>query len=152
MKKGFGLLEITVSIALISVSLFALAATSRIASRAASEAGHRIQAAFLLEEGFEAAATMRDDNWANISNLVLGQTYYLLFSGGKWQTTTAPQIIGNLFTRSIILSQVLRDAQFNIAASGQSDPNSRKIEINVSWPEYGVSRSIKSLTYLANIF
>lgn len=151
-NNGFGLLEIVLAIALISGSLFALTAVSQVAFRATEEASDRVRASFLLEEGFEALKLIRDDSWINISSLNNDQTYYLIFSGGSWQTTSSPEIIEGLFTRSFVSKEVLRDGAYNIASSGTSDGEIRKVEMSIIWDQRGVAREIKGTTYLANIF
>lgn len=146
--NGFGLLEIIISVALISISLFSLAAVGRLSFRAVSESSNGIKADYLAEEGGEVLRIMRDDNWDNIASLALGQPYHLVFSDGAWLATTSPQLIDGLFSRTFILEQVFRDAQDNISLSGDSDPSSRKIILEVSWG----TKSKEVITYITNLF
>lgn len=150
--RGFGILEIVIALALISLSLFALVNVLAIASRAVDESIHQDQAAFLLEEGFEAAKIIRDSGWSNISFLALNTPYYLVFSGGAWQFTATPQTIDGIFQRTVVFGPVFRDENDNIAASGTEDVNSRKITIGVSWNERGVARNIEAVSYITNLF
>ena len=151
-SKGFAILEIVVSVGLIAASLFALAGTAQLAYRATIEASDRTRAGFLLEEGFEAVKTIRDNSWSGIKNLALDQPQYLEFSGGRWNTTTTPQTTDGIFTRSFIVRAVLRDAAENIAPAGASDPNTRKIEFSVAWDERGRNLTMSGVSYLTNLF
>lgn len=149
---GFGLLEIIVAISLIAISLFSLGIAGRIAHRAADEASREAQAYVLLEEGFEATRIIRDQSWSSVSSLNVSTTYYLFFESNMWQTTTAPQQIDGIFTRSFVLQNIYRDASDAIAPSGILDPDARKLEMTVSWQEPGETRSIEGKSYLMNIF
>ncbi|MBI2039313.1 MAG: hypothetical protein HYT22_03500 [Candidatus Niyogibacteria bacterium] len=151
-NKGFAVLEIVVSVSLIAVALFALSGTARLAYRAIGEASDRIRAGFLLEEGFEALKTIRDDSWSSIENLALDQPYYLEFSGGRWNATTSPQLADSLFTRSFTVRAVFRDGTENIAPSGTSDPNTKKVELSVAWSERGRNLQVSGVAYLTNLF
>ena len=150
--RGFGLIEIIISITLISVSLFAFATVSRIAFRAVLESSDRQRGGFLLEEGFESIKTMRDDGWANISSLTLDMSYHLIFSEGTWSATISSQLIDGIFTRTFILREVFRDTSDNIASSGTSDPDTRRMEIEVTWEERGDERTMSAVSYITNIF
>lgn len=150
--RGFGLMEIIISITLISVSLFAFATVSRIAFRAVLESSDRQRGGFLLEEGFESIKTMRDDGWANISSLTLDMPYHLIFSEGTWSATISSQLIDGIFTRTFILREVFRDTSDNIASSGTSDPDARRMEIKVTWEERGDERTMSAVSYITNIF
>ena len=149
LKSGFGLLEIIISVALVSVSLFSLAAVGRLAFRATSESLVNIRAAFLAEEGIEALRSIRDDNWPNISSLIPDQPYHLSFSGGIWKATTPPQLIDGEFTRTFIMQPVYRDAGGNIASSGDPDPEARRVVLDVA---RGADKKTELVSYLVNLF
>ncbi len=149
---GFGLLEVVVATAIIATALFAFSGTVRVAYRAAADASDRVRANFLMEEGFEAVKTIRDNGWTTIKNLTLNQTYYLVFSGGQWSATTTANTTDTVFTRSFIVRSISRDASYNIAPSGANDPDARKIELSVSWNERGRALTVSGVTYLENIF
>ncbi|MBI1957591.1 MAG: hypothetical protein HYS44_04030 [Candidatus Niyogibacteria bacterium] len=149
---GFAILEIVISVGLIATALFALSGVARLAYRATTEASDRTRAGFLLEEGFEAIKTIRDTSWAAIENLTPDQSLYLVFSGGQWSATTSPQTTDSIFTRSVVVRAVLRDASQNIAASGTNDPDTRKVEVSVAWNERGRMLVASSTTYVTNLF
>lgn len=149
---GFGLLEIVISIGILATTLFAFSGAVRVAYRAAADASDRVRANFLMEEGFEAAKTIRDTSWLTIKNLAVNQTYYLVFLGGQWSVTTTANTADTIFTRSFVVRSILRDASYNIAASGANDPDARKIEMTVSWNERGRALTVSGASYLENIF
>lgn len=151
-QTGIGLVEIIVAVSIISATLFSLTAVSRIAFRSVNEASHRIQASFLLEEGFEALKMMRDGSWINISSMPLNEERFLAFSNGSWSVTTTETLVDGLFRRTVVMREVLRDPADSIAEVGTSDPNTRRIDIEVKWNERGADRSISTVTYITNLF
>ena len=153
-KKGFGLLEIVIGVAIISVSLFSLSAVAHIALKVARESVRGAQAAFLLEEGVEVMKLMRDSGWStNISPLVADSDYYLyLDANNVWQSTTTPVVINGVFTRAVRISNVYRDADNDIAASGTLDNNIKKISIAVSWVDRNATSTKNMIGFITNLF
>lgn len=149
---GISLVEIIVAVSIISATLFALAAVSRIAFRSVNEASHRIQGSFLLEESFEAFKMIRDDGWASISSLPLDEEQFLVFSSGSWSATTTETLIDGLFRRTITVREVFRDPADSIALTGTSDPNTRRLNVHVEWDERGKNISLSTVTYITNLF
>ena len=149
---GFGLLEIVLAITVISGSLFAIAGASRLAFIVSSENLLKSQAGFLLEEGAEALKTIRDRSWNDFSSIPNNTLYYLVFSGGAWQATNIdPGPVAGVFTRTVTVSNVLRDAGDNIAGSGVPDPDTRKIVVKVSWQERSLGVSQEAISYISRI-
>ena|SRR3989344_8115470 len=151
-KQGFGVVEIVVAIAIISVVLFGLMRIARnflVLSRTTS---NQVKASYLLEEELEALRSIRDRSWSGeIAPLISGTSYYFYFGAGIWQTTTTPQIIDD-FSRSFKMADVYRDANDDIADVGTLDPNTKKFEFKVSWDgPKGVSSQSLS-TYFTNFF
>jgi Tfp pilus assembly protein PilV len=153
-KKGFGLLEIVIGVAIISVTLFSLSAVAHITLKVSRESVRKSQAAFLMEEGMEAMKLMRDAGWsANISTLTAGTNYYLyLDAGTAWKSTATPAVIDGIFTRIVRLDNVYRDANNDIAATGTLDSNIKKITVSVSWANRGVTTTKNMIGYIANLF
>lgn len=110
----------------------------------------RTQASFLLEEGAEATKAIRDTSWSSISSLTPGTTYYLSYNGSAWVFTTTPVVIDR-FTRSIVVTNVSRNATDDIAASGTTDSGTKLVTVTVSWSA-STGLQTKSLAfYIANI-
>ncbi len=153
-EKGFSLAEAIIASA---ISLFVIlgitAFFSTIFSMSVANSA-RIQAAFLAEEGLEAVRILRDAGWdENIETQALDVPFYLDFEGSSWTATTSNIYVDGLFQREVVLSAVNRDSNFDIVESGgNSDPDSRKITVSISW-SLGNSTTTKSVsTYLTNVF
>ena len=161
-NKGFGLIEIVVSTALIASSLFALAAIARTALRASGEGLSATKGSYLAEEALEAVRSIRDDGWtANISPLVLGETYYPEFSSSKWELfTTSPGLIDGAFERNVVFEEVFRRTSDDNIVPADSpddkelDEDTLKITASVSWPRAGsdATSSVELINYLTNLF
>src|SRR3989344_5306369 len=113
MNKGFGLVEIVIASAIISVSIFSLSAVSVIGSRLQSQSLEKIRANFLAEEGLEAMRFLRDKGWnTNLANLSSGTNYYLSFASSTsgWSIgSAATPYTDYLFDRNITVENVFRD-------------------------------------------
>lgn len=117
-----------------------------------SDQARASQALALAQEGLEATRSVRDQSWAdNIAPLSNGTTYYATTTGGEWQlTTTNPGVIDGIFTRTIVLAAVGRDASDNITGSGTTDPNTRRASSTVTWTERNKGRTVTLEMYLTN--
>lgn len=152
-KSGFGLLEIIVGIALISISVFGITSASAVSLRAMDDALNNVKTSFLLEEGVEAVKMLRDTSWSlNIVPLVSGNSNYLDFNGSSWQTTTANTFIDAQFERKFVLENVLRDVNYDIAELGALDANTKKFTVSVSWQEREGTTTKQISGYITNIF
>ena len=149
MKKGFGLVEVVVGVAIMTLTLYALFFASQSSLRLSREATRRVQASFLLEEGAEALRTLRDRDW---NNLPASGDFYLLFSSGQWATTSSPEIIDDFFKRTITASPVYRDGSDDISPSGTLDSDTLLFTVAVEWPEGDPEHSASLRAYLTNMF
>lgn len=150
---GFGIIEIIIGSAIISLSFLGLMAVANISLKVLEENSHNLKAAFLLEEGIEAVKILRDTDWSqNIATLSTGTNYYFEFNGTTWQATTNNTYIDGLFERRFVVENVYRDSNDDIAASGTVDPNTKKITVYVSWPEKGATKTKYISTYISNLF
>lgn len=160
-NRGFGLLEILISVAILSASLIALTATSQISFRLMKNSLERAQASLLVEEGVEVVRILRDIGWSvHIASRTVGTTYYPTFSTttGTWAlAVTAPPSISNLFTRTIIFGDVYRrDSDSEIVAESSTDPKTldpgtKHIISRVAWGS-AMAKNIEIETYITNMF
>lgn len=142
-RTGFGLIEIVVAVAIISISFFALAGVSQIALRVVHKSTEETRANFLLEEGIEIVRLLRDETWTgNIDSLSVSTVYYPVYNTGlnEWQlSTTNPGAIDGIFTRTISFANVYRrDSDDDIVDPASPDPKTvdggtREVTITVSW-------------------
>lgn len=153
-SKGFGLLEIVVGSAIISVSLFVLLGVTRNALILSRETSRSVRASFIMEEGLEAVRILRDTSWSqNINTLSTDTDYYLYFDGQTWVSTTTEQVIDGIFTRKFVLSDVYRDASSDIKEFGTLDPKTLMVDVDVSWTSAnGNLRNENANMYLTDYF
>ena len=157
MNKGFGLVEVVIASAIISVSIFSLSAVSVIGSRLQSQSLEKIRANFLAEEGLEAMRFLRDKSWnTNLANLSVGTNYSISFasSTSRWSIgSTAASYADSFFDRKIMLENVFRDSNDNIVSSGGAqDPDTKKVTVSVSWQDRNATTTVNLSTYLSDVF
>lgn len=149
---GFGLIEIVIAAAVIATALYAVMTVARTSLELNRRVLFSTRAGFLLEEGSEGIRMLRDANWANLSGLTVGTSYYLVFSDHAWQSTTSPSVIDGIFTRTFKLGNVYRDGNDDIAQSGTLDPSTKQITENVSWWNGNATSTRELFFYLTDLF
>ncbi len=154
-KKGFGLVEVVIAAAIISVVIGAVitAASSFLTTSIRNTSD--VKTGYLLEEGVEALKIMRDASFsAHIDTLSDNTPYYVYWTGSTWRATTSTSTIDSIFYRTISLSSVYRNGSDDISSSGTLDEGMRKATVTVAW--FDTSRkatTTKSLvTYIADLF
>ncbi len=148
-EAGFSLVEILVASSIIVVSLIAVINIANKAINSSRQSVNAYLASTLLEEGAEAVRTIRDNDWTNISALSNSTTYYPKFTTATntWSlTTTAVDGTVGVFSRSVVLSAVNRDASANIASSGTLDASTKLVTVTVSWLD-GTTTHSKTLQF-----
>lgn len=98
------------------------------------------------QEGIEAVVNMRDRNFLNITNGDHG----LAFESDSWSFIAAPEDIDGFYDRTITVEDVFRDIGGEIAASGDYDPDTKKIISDVLWAMNGVDHDVSLSTYVSN--
>jgi len=127
------MIEIVIATSIISVSVLAAMNVAQRAIMISYRALHTSQAAFLLEEGAENTRIARDNAWNNIVSL------------------NSSEQIGS-FTRTIVASNVNRDAITGDIGSGIDDPGTKLITVTVSWYQGGILIAKTLGFYINNIF
>ncbi len=152
-SRGFSLVELIIGLAIVTIVFIAVfTAYSRFLA-IELEVPHQIKGSFLLEEGLETMRFMRDGGWdTNIATLSTTSVYQLYWTGATWQATTTPQVIGGLFYRTLSISDVKRDSNDDIASVGTYDPNTKRIDVSVSWPSRTGTTTKTAATYLTDLF
>jgi Tfp pilus assembly protein PilV len=151
-KKGISLVEVVVGVSLIAISLIGLVGAYNFYFRIALKDTTFIQASFLLEEGLEAARSIRDNDWDSIANLISGNDYGFEYEGNSWQSTTTLSSIDGFFYRTFVVSNILRDSNDDISLSGTEDPNTKEITVTVSWFDNNSTTTKSISTYLTKLF
>lgn len=98
--NGFSLIEIILSSALVGLFAVAFLGVLGFSQESTLRAGQRNRAIFLAEEGIEAARSIRDEAFVN---LTVGD--HGLLSGTKWGLTNQAEAIEN-FTRTITIADI----------------------------------------------
>lgn len=135
-KRGFSLIEIIVSIALMMVIVVGSLSANSLASNSVGLNKVRSQANLLAKEGIEALLSVRAADFLYLS---IGD-FHPVMNSGSWTLASGPETIGQ-FTRTITLSPVMRDMVCAtpvcgvVSAGGLTDPLSYYALVKVSWKE-----------------
>jgi len=152
-KKAFGLVEVVIASALLTLIVVGIQVVTQSALETSKKNLKETKAAFLLTEGAEAMRILRDNAWSNVSTLSTSTSYYLTFSTStnNWRATTSPNTIDNAYTRTVAVSDIVRDGSDNIATSGTYDSGTKKVSVNVSWQTLSGTTTKSLELYLSNI-
>lgn len=152
-SPGFGLIEIVLALAILTVAIPTVSELTASTIRSANQGRHRVEAAYLAAEALEAVRTLRSLGWTtNIATQPSGTARCLEISGVSWtMTATSPCTLGGtVYTRTITFSDVYRDSSHFIAASGTLDPKTKRVTATVTWPQLGATLSLALQTYITN--
>ncbi len=152
-KKGFGMIETVVGLAIMIVVLFAVLQSYNYYLRFAFSHRYDVKAALLAEEGVEAVKFLRDSSWSkNIGGLQTGTLYSLVFDGQSWATTTTSLYIDGIFDRTFKVDSVYRNSDDDISTSGVLDPGTVRLTVNVSYNSNFGTTTKSISTYITNLF
>lgn len=141
---GQTLVELLITIGLAAILIPALLAAFSITRSGRVQMDQRVQAISYVKEAQEAMRIIQANGWTNFA----AGTYHPEVSGTTWALVANSQTIGADFTRQIVISDVYRDIDDNIATvSGSFDPSTKKVDITVSWVS-PIASSITSTMYL----
>ena len=157
MKQGFGLLEIVIAVSIVSITLFSLSYVFLLGNRLEAQSINKIRANFLAEEGLEAMRFLRDKGWdASLAPLASGTNYYLSFVAllSQWSVDSASSgFIDGVFERVVTVEPVFRNSSDDIVTSGGAlDPNTKKVNVAVSWGDRGATTTATLSAYLSDVF
>lgn len=152
-KNGFGLIEILLVVGVGMATFLGIEQYLNLSLRAAVEDSHQTEALYWVKSNLEQARAVRDEEWALISSLTLDNQYNFIANGAtpeKWTVQTGMRS-EDRYTVWFTASQVQRDAYSDIVVIGGTvDPNTLKINSNVSWVENGAAKQISISEYLVN--
>jgi len=154
-NAGFSLVEVLIGVFIIGVSIVSIIGAYSYLVRAQLRSLDSVKATMFLEEGVEVMRSLRDTSWTTkIASLTLGVTYYLSFSTttATWSTTDTPQVIDETFYRQVVLASVRRDINGDIAISGTTDADARKVTLTVAWPGLNGTSTRTLSAYLTNLY
>jgi hypothetical protein len=152
-KNGFGLIEIIIGAAVITVTFLAFSSFYRQALLISEKTTVMAQSNMLLVEGVEVVKLMRDKGWnANIKTLATSTPYYIIFNGGDWQISTTSTPIDTVYTRWFVLEDVFRSGSDDIVTTGGIYSSSTKKVIVTVQSNKRATTTESVQTYIANIF
>lgn len=152
-QKGFGLIEIIVAIAIGIVVFVPVVLYLNFSLKIAAEDVSRVEALYLAKSSLEQARSIRDEDWANINALTVGDSYYFepnVSSPKGWVSSIGSDTIGK-YTVWVVSSKVYRDGSYNIVSvPGNWDTETLKITASVSYMTRDGERQINLHEYLTN--
>lgn len=153
--KGISIIEILVVIFILGVSFVSFFTLINFSLRIASLNKANLKANTLAQEAMEAVRNFRDNtSWSvdGLATLSLETEYHpekTVISPIEWDLVFNKETIDG-FDREVVFQKVYRDGDFDIAASGTEDPDTRKAVVTVSWQERGKNYSIVLISYFTN--
>jgi prepilin-type N-terminal cleavage/methylation domain-containing protein len=161
-KDGFTLIEILVALALSLILISGIIALLSYSLKVNLIGEHKLQATSYAQEALEAVINIKDNDWPTFAGYQIGKAYYPVYSGAPptWSLVQddAGQVLG-IFNRRIFIYNVWRynpghPNEGAIAPDGDPqasiDPDSRRVEVRISWPERGGSKDEILQTYITN--
>ena len=153
-ERGFSLVEVLVATAIVAIALTSLITAVAYSLKADRLDLRRLQSSYLAEEELETVRLLRDQSWeTSFGSWTDSAAYYIQFnpSTGSLSATEAVQAsIDGIFTPSFTVSDVDRDVDGNIAASGVNDPNTKLVTVSVGYPDTLNPTTLSA--YFTNIF
>lgn len=170
-NKGFGLLEVVISIGILAVVMSGAVYAGRISLRNNIIANQRSQAYNLVRENLEIVRQMRDSTWidksvnswntpfANVD--YNGSSHYLTFADGKWYVQQgdeeAKNLDGSNFYQKVYFNKIdstLNDQMKTLVNSQNFNTVDNEVMINikvvVSWQAYGKEYSVTGAVNLTD--
>lgn len=148
-QAGQSLVELLVAIGFAAILIPALL-TGMIAARGGrTQDNQRTQALGFAKETQEAVRSIRNNSWATFTSYPTGTSLHPVLSGTTWTLATGAALInGFAFTRQVVINNIYRDVNGNIALSGTLDPSFKQVIVTVSWSS-PIPSSVTSTAYLA---
>jgi hypothetical protein len=152
-SRGFSIAESVIAVFLITLFIISVWEIYTLYLKISLANPAYFKASFLAEEGVEAIKFMRDSNWTQNISTLTPDTYYMIeFNGTEWQFSSTPVLIDGRFDRRVAFQDVFRDVSGNIVESGNYDPKTKKVNVEVSWYANGATTTRTISTYVSNIF
>ncbi|MBT5808683.1 prepilin-type N-terminal cleavage/methylation domain-containing protein [Candidatus Uhrbacteria bacterium] len=148
-NQGQSLIEVVIVMALFAILSGGVVSTLLGSAHATKKGAEYIVATGYIKEGIEAARSIRDREYSELTNgahgLATGSGYYT-FSGSS-------ETIDTVYTRTITVEDVYRTGALtgDIAVSGILDNNTKKVTVNVTWDVLaGRTQNIDAVFYVTN--
>ena len=153
LKQGISVVEIIVAAAIIGVSVIGIVAAIQVYLKVVYQNTRETQAILLLDETAEALQYMRDKSFSTyFASSTVGTTYTVYWSGTGYEFSTSTITLPYQMTRTVILSQVKRNSDDQIASSGTIDPKTLKATLQINWPYKSEIKNITSEMLIHNLY
>lgn len=137
-EAGVSLVEVAVGVSILAMIVLSVGYTVTQMVEARNTLVSNTKALYLTEEGYELLRTIRDNDWADIDALTVGDTYYFTITATTVGITTTPEVIDGTFTRSFVFDEVSRDSNDDIVPNGTVgstvDAQLREATVTVTGP------------------
>ncbi len=129
--NGFSLVELVVALGIFAIVSSGVIFVVINSYRTYYGSGDRQVVVQFAQEGLEAVKSIRDNSWQGIVAVADDNDHGVIKVNGLWQFSGTNNTLGAL-TRTIVISNVSRDASGNIDAGVTYDPNTKKVIVTVS--------------------
>ncbi len=149
MKSNGGqtIIEVLLAMAFSLIMLPALFTMFFVSREGRAQQVRRSQASALAVETQEALRSIRETGWDTFAVFDNGVSYHPTRSGNAWTLSAGAETVSG-FTRSVVFSEVRRDGNGAIVASGGTrDPSTRRATVTVTWTS-PLTASVTSVLYL----
>ena len=145
-KKGQSLIEIMIAISLFAILMPALITGLTTSRQGKAQQKQRLIAITLMKELKEATLSIREKGWSYITT---PGTYHPVIdtTNNSWKLDPNVEVTANGFTRSIVISDVLRLNGAIVLSGGSVDPSTKRVVSTVSWSVPLLS-SVSSTSYI----
>lgn len=154
LQSGYSLVELLLAIGLFGFLISILFAGFVATRDGKPQQKQRVLAAALLQETVEAVRVVREQDWGEFAQNGVWHPVVDPVTGTTWTLAAGSEVV-NGFTRQLTISDVQRNSQGDIVASGGTvDPSTKKIDITVSWTTplvSSISSSLYVTRYLDNL-
>ncbi len=153
-KNGFSLVEVLISIVIISIAFSSTLFFAQNAFYATNSSGNFTLALEIINSQAEAIRQLRSQSW---DNLIPG-SYYAIYNSVSnppnqiqgWELIAGTGVIGNMSIEDTISVPYRADSNTLTTTGTTADTNMRIIQITASWTQNGVNYSKTEYEYLSD--
>ena len=147
-KRGITIVESLIGLSILAFIIVFILLSVTLFQSSANLALSNTKATYLAEEGEEFARFIRDNNWATMSGLTSGTTYYFAPTASSIGVTTTPEVIGGTYTRSFTVQDTQRNGSGDFVESGgTANTGGKVVTVSVTWG----AESVQFKSILVNI-
>jgi Tfp pilus assembly protein PilV len=144
--RGISTIELLTAVSVLAILMTAGYRIYQLSARTAELAQEYVKAELLARDLLEMTIAKRNEDW----NVINAGEFYFVESAGEYIFTAGEETVGE-FTRSVTISEVNRDVDGNIIASGGTlDNDVFKLESVVSWTYRDNPHQVALEQYITN--